>query len=136
MHYGYIGLGNLGGHLAHSLVKKGYKVTVFDLDRSLADLRAADVATFTAPSQGGGRRAYSLVRLVDGELFALGSWPVDAPGIVTIRALPAMAFPLLMWLVSLVAAWAAAETLVTRHMEREWSRGRASKAPGKEHARS
>jgi 3-hydroxyisobutyrate dehydrogenase-like beta-hydroxyacid dehydrogenase len=23
MHYGYIGLGNLGGHLAHSLVKKG-----------------------------------------------------------------------------------------------------------------
>ena len=27
MHYGYIGLGNLGGHLAHSLIKKGYKVT-------------------------------------------------------------------------------------------------------------
>lgn len=91
---------------------------ILPLDRSLADLRAADVATFTAPSQGGGRRAYSLVRLVDGELFALGSWPVDAPGIVTIRALPAMAFPLLMWLVSLVAAWAAAETLVTRHIRR------------------
>ena len=37
MHYGYIGLGNLGGHLAHSLVKKGYKVTVYDLDPKLAE---------------------------------------------------------------------------------------------------
>ena len=44
MHYGYIGLGNLGGHLAHSLVKKGYEVTVFDLDRSLADRHLKDGA--------------------------------------------------------------------------------------------
>ena len=44
MHYGYIGLGNLGGHLAHSLVKKGYKVTVFDLDRSLAERHLKDGA--------------------------------------------------------------------------------------------
>jgi 3-hydroxyisobutyrate dehydrogenase len=44
MHYGYIGLGNLGGHLAHSLVKKGYEVTVFDLDRSLAERHLKDGA--------------------------------------------------------------------------------------------
>ena len=37
MHYGYIGLGNLGGHLAMSLVNKGYKVTVYDLDPALAE---------------------------------------------------------------------------------------------------
>jgi len=37
MHYGYIGLGNLGGHLAMSLVRKGYKVTVHDIDKSLAE---------------------------------------------------------------------------------------------------
>ena len=36
MHYGYIGLGNLGGHLAMSLIAKGYKVTVYDLDPALA----------------------------------------------------------------------------------------------------
>ena len=45
MHYGYIGLGNLGGHLAHSLVKKGYKVTVYDLDRSLAERHLKDGAS-------------------------------------------------------------------------------------------
>jgi 3-hydroxyisobutyrate dehydrogenase len=45
MHYGYIGLGNLGGHLAMSLVRKGYKVTVFDLDKSLAERHVAAGAT-------------------------------------------------------------------------------------------
>jgi len=37
MRYGYIGLGNLGGHLAASLVGKGFDVTVNDIDRKLAD---------------------------------------------------------------------------------------------------
>ncbi len=36
MHYGYIGLGNLGGHIAMNLIAKGYKVTVHDIDKSLA----------------------------------------------------------------------------------------------------
>ena len=48
MHYGYIGLGNLGGHLAHSLVKKGYDVTVFDLDPSLAERHLKDGAKWAA----------------------------------------------------------------------------------------
>ena len=48
MHYGYIGLGNLGGHLAHSLIKKGYKVTVYDLDPKLAERHVRDGATLAA----------------------------------------------------------------------------------------
>ena len=36
MKYGYIGLGNLGGHLAHSLIKKGFDVTVTDLNKDNA----------------------------------------------------------------------------------------------------
>ena len=32
MHYGYIGLGNLGGHLAASLLRAGFQVTVHDID--------------------------------------------------------------------------------------------------------
>jgi 3-hydroxyisobutyrate dehydrogenase len=48
MHYGYIGLGNLGGHLAMSLIKKGYKVTVFDLDASLAERHVKAGATLAA----------------------------------------------------------------------------------------
>ncbi|MGH6879882.1 MAG: NAD(P)-dependent oxidoreductase [Hypericibacter sp.] len=34
MRYGYIGLGHLGGHLAASLLKAGFAVTVYDIDRS------------------------------------------------------------------------------------------------------
>ncbi|HAP75332.1 MAG TPA: 3-hydroxyisobutyrate dehydrogenase [Acidimicrobiaceae bacterium] len=37
VHVGYIGLGNLGRHLAASLVRAGHQVTVTDLDRSAAD---------------------------------------------------------------------------------------------------
>ena len=37
MRYGYIGLGNLGGHLAMNLIRNGFDVTVNDLDPSLSD---------------------------------------------------------------------------------------------------
>jgi len=36
MKYGFIGLGNLGKHLAGSLVREGFDVTVHDLDRNAA----------------------------------------------------------------------------------------------------
>jgi 3-hydroxyisobutyrate dehydrogenase len=37
MHYGYIGLGNLGGHIAMNLRNAGYELTVYDLDPALAE---------------------------------------------------------------------------------------------------
>ncbi|MDQ0391492.1 NAD(P)-dependent oxidoreductase [Labrys monachus] len=37
MRYAFIGLGHLGRHLAASLVRKGFDVTVHDLDRKAAD---------------------------------------------------------------------------------------------------
>ncbi len=48
MHYGYIGLGNLGGHLAASLLRAGFKVTVYDLDPKLAERHLALGATWAA----------------------------------------------------------------------------------------
>lgn len=36
MRYGYIGLGNLGGHLAASLIRAGHEVTVHDRDSALS----------------------------------------------------------------------------------------------------
>ncbi len=36
MHYGYIGLGHLGGHLAANLLRAGFAVSVNDLDPKLA----------------------------------------------------------------------------------------------------
>jgi 3-hydroxyisobutyrate dehydrogenase len=37
MHYGFIGLGNLGGHLAASLQRAGFDVSVHDRNRQAAD---------------------------------------------------------------------------------------------------
>ncbi len=41
MNYGYIGLGNLGGHLAASLIRAGHQVTVYDRNTALAERHAA-----------------------------------------------------------------------------------------------
>ncbi len=41
MRYGYIGLGNLGGHLAASLLRHGFDVTVNDMNRKLAERHVA-----------------------------------------------------------------------------------------------
>ena len=48
MKYGYIGLGNLGGHLAASLQRHGFQLVVHDLDKSLADRHVAAGATWAA----------------------------------------------------------------------------------------
>ena len=41
--YGFIGLGNLGGHLAASLLRAGFPLTVHDIDRRLAEPLSAPV---------------------------------------------------------------------------------------------
>jgi 3-hydroxyisobutyrate dehydrogenase len=41
MKYGYVGLGNLGGHLAASLIRAGHEVTVYDRDATLSERHKA-----------------------------------------------------------------------------------------------
>ncbi len=45
MRYGYIGLGNLGGHLAASLIRAGHELVVYDRDANLAERHRAMGAT-------------------------------------------------------------------------------------------
>ena len=47
MRYGFIGLGNLGKHLAANLARGGFEVAVFDLDRAAADAAIAAGAGWT-----------------------------------------------------------------------------------------
>ena len=49
MRYGYIGLGNLGANCAACLIKAGFRVTVFDLNSSLAE-RLVAMGAVLAPS--------------------------------------------------------------------------------------
>jgi 3-hydroxyisobutyrate dehydrogenase len=48
MRYGFIGLGNLGGHLAASLLREGFAVTVHDRDPALAERHLAAGAVWGA----------------------------------------------------------------------------------------
>jgi 3-hydroxyisobutyrate dehydrogenase len=41
MKYGYIGLGNLGGHIAMSLIRAGFDVTVYDMNPALGERHLA-----------------------------------------------------------------------------------------------
>ena len=81
MRYGFVGLGNLGKHLAANLARKGVDVTVFDLDRGAADLVL----------QAGGKWAPSvaeLARASDGLITCLPS--PKATAAVMDEALPVM----------------------------------------------
>src|SRR4051794_9758203 len=49
MRYGFVGLGELGGHLAASLVKAGFSVTVHDRDPAKM-ARLVDLGAQSAPS--------------------------------------------------------------------------------------
>ena len=51
MHYGYIGLGNLGAACAGCLLNDGFKVTVFDLNAKLADPLIAKGATLAKSAE-------------------------------------------------------------------------------------
>lgn len=48
MKYGYIGLGNLGGHLAMCLMRRGFELVVFDRDAALASRHVAAGATLAS----------------------------------------------------------------------------------------
>jgi 3-hydroxyisobutyrate dehydrogenase len=51
MRYGFIGLGNLGGHLAASLLREGFAVTVHDRDPALAERHLAAGAAWGATAE-------------------------------------------------------------------------------------
>ena len=69
MHYGYIGLGNLGAALCGRLLKAGFPVTVYDLNPALAERLVAhggDRAESAERSGGGGRSCHHLPAVAGG----------------------------------------------------------------------
>jgi len=82
MRYGFIGLGNLGRHLAGSLVRGGFEVSVFDLDR-------ANASALLAAGAGWASSAEALAKECGALITCLPSPAATAA--VLGEALPAMA---------------------------------------------
>jgi len=61
MHYAFIGLGHLGGHLAMSLLRAGFAVSVHDLERSAASRLLAAGARWAASPADAARQAEALL---------------------------------------------------------------------------
>lgn len=61
MKYGFVGLGNLGQHLAGSLVREGFDVTVTDLDRGAAESLLRRGAHWAADAQAVAERVDAVI---------------------------------------------------------------------------
>lgn len=72
---------------------------------------APDGTPLIAQTMAGAERAVAVVELIESQLYAIGSRPilVKAQGGIPVAPI---------WALSLLAAWSAAELLVTRHMRR------------------
>jgi 3-hydroxyisobutyrate dehydrogenase len=61
MHYGFIGLGHLGRHLAASLIRGGFQVAVHDRDRATAEPLLKAGATWAASPAEAAREADGII---------------------------------------------------------------------------
>ncbi len=87
-------------------------------NRALKALVGSRPLAFTASSAQGLERVYSVVPLIEQNLYALGTWPGEGNRISALDTLPAAMFPAMMWVASLIVGWLAAGQLVTRHVYR------------------
>ena len=86
-------------------------------DRALVALMGDHPLAFSALSVAGANRVFSIVPLVPGELYELGTWPADRTSGVraSLMSLPLLV-PALAWIANLMVAWLAVEHLVSRHI--------------------
>lgn len=86
--------------------------------KTLPSLVSRSETTFTARANNGEKRVFSVVPVVPGLVYALGSWNREQSGIAGIDAtrFSAMVLPILLWAVSLIVAYFAVYRLVLRHI--------------------
>ena len=106
------------GHIITGTVEMSELDQILPQNRELADLHPAAPTTFTAIAGDGTRRVYTVVPLIEEDIYALGSWPEDASGLASAPQFSPLLLPVLMWLASLFVAWFAAERLVGRHIRK------------------
>ena len=83
--------------------------------RPLVELARDQDQTFRDLNRRGDPRIYTVVAVIPGKVFAMGSWsPGEAPGMA--KAVLAIGYPLLMWLASVGVAYFAVHRMVVRHV--------------------
>ncbi|GGL69216.1 sensor histidine kinase [Wenxinia marina] len=85
-------------------------------DRSLQLLAGAEPLSFTGIAVDGEERVYSVVPIVNGRLYAMGSWPRGLAELDLSSSLSPLLLPVAMWLCGLFVAWFAANRLILRHI--------------------
>ncbi|WP_406735675.1 sensor histidine kinase [Thioclava sp. GXIMD4215] len=87
--------------------------------RALKALAGTNAVTFTARANSGQERVYSVLELLPGQLYAMGSWPAKASiSMNPIADVSPILVPGLMWLASLLVAYFAMQKLVIGHIKR------------------
>jgi two-component sensor histidine kinase len=87
-------------------------------ERALTELIGGGAQAFSDVNAEGERRAYAVVPVVPGVVFALASWPQDALVRTRFDRIVATGLmPLLMWAASLAVAFVALDRLVIRHVK-------------------
>ena len=91
---------------------------VLPRDKSLTSLLSRSETTFRDHTSAGERRVFSVVPVVPGLVYALGSWNRADSGIagIDITRRTALILPLILWAASLVVAYFAVYRLVLRHI--------------------
>lgn len=87
-------------------------------DVTLSSLAMGTDTLFAGQSTGGQRMLYSANTLVPGQIFALGAWPERRQAWDILNGMSPLFLTLATWCACLMAAWAGAELMVTRHMRR------------------
>ncbi|GGL97836.1 sensor histidine kinase [Pseudooceanicola nanhaiensis] len=85
--------------------------------RDLTSFLYRRATTFVADDRTGAERIYSVVPIIPGVAIAFAVWePTDPSANGPLMARAALAFPLLMWAISLIVAYIAVHRLVIRHI--------------------
>ena len=82
-------------------------------NRPLLSLIGKGQFSFTGLANDGASRIFAVTPIIPGEVYAIGSWPLEALEVATT---PSWVFPLVMLLTGLIVAWYATNRFVIRHI--------------------
>lgn len=109
---------NRGDILTSDSGETGDPAAILPADTPLLGLLSRTETTFRARSAAGEMRVFTVVPVVPGLVYALGSWSPQLAGLgmFQLSQFGAVLFPAALWLVSLAVAYFAVFRLVLRHI--------------------